>query len=136
MNTAEKYGDNKKNNLQEKVVYMPEDTNVEKHRTVKINLGKVALFREGEEPARNMPTVAVSFTKDDIEQLEKGVMFKSKSRLLNSIKNSIIKWCARAAGGLSEAEFYCTGMDLELNEDGEIEKGKTFFKRRYSCGAW
>lgn len=136
MDNTEKHSDKNKNDSQQKAVMVTENTNAEKRRTVKISLGKTALFREGEEPDGDMPTVAVSFAKDDIEQLKRGIKFRSRSRLLNPIKSSIIRWCARAAGGLSEAEFYCTGMELELDEEGTIKRGRTFFRRRYSCGVW
>jgi hypothetical protein len=89
------------------------------------------VFRSGNEEPNGNLKVIVDFSKEDIKNIGRDCRFRKNSRNIVSIKESIIDWSARAAGALNDAEFYCTGINVDVDEKGEILRGETIFCRRY-----
>ncbi|KPU45307.1 hypothetical protein OXPF_12000 [Oxobacter pfennigii] len=99
--------------------------------SINIDVSDAGIFREGEKPLDCTPEVIVRFFKDDIENIEEENGIEGSVESIKFIKDKIIDWSARAAGGLDISEFYCTGINIEIGQKGEFLGGETTFKRRY-----
>lgn len=98
---------------------------------ISVDVRDAELFRQGEEPLPHTPLVKVEFNKYDIEDLEDEEGLMNTPENISLIKDKIIDWSARAAGGLDESEFFCTGINILTDNKGEIIGGETLFQRRY-----
>jgi hypothetical protein len=98
---------------------------------ISIDVADARLFRAGDEPLPDNPMVTVGFYRHDIDGIKYDCGIRKLTKYNSNLKDKIIDWSARAAGGLDEAEFYCMGIKIELNDKGDILKGETTFRRRY-----
>lgn len=106
-----------------------ENIKIEDHWNIDIGTDDALIFKKGECTQQNTPQVVVRFSKEDIEDIETDASIPDG---IHSIKNEIIDWASRVAGGLDEAEFYCTAINIVVDNNGEMVSGETEFTRRYS----
>jgi hypothetical protein len=105
-----------------------ENIKADEHLNINISIDDTLIFKKGDCAQPNTPQVVVRFSKEDIEDIETD---SSISNDIYNIKNEIIDWTSRVAGGLDEAEFYCTALNIVVDNKGEMVSGETEFTRRY-----
>jgi hypothetical protein len=108
-----------------------ENLNSDKRWDISMDVSDTMVFRGGSERPNGNLKVIVDFSKEDIKNIGKDCRIRKNSRNNALVKDCIIDWSARAAGALNEAEFYCSGINVDVDEKGDILRGETIFCRRY-----